>query len=190
MRIYSNKSMKNPARRGFTLVEILAVLVIIGIASAIVIPQLATRDDLRAAAAARILVADLIYAQNMAISQQRPIYVRFDKANNKYSLLSVASSGGDTLMKHPMTQVNYIQQFGSATKGLEAVSIDSVDFDGVDVAIVDQFTVAFDEMGAPFAFSYATNSMSDLKNGVVAIKAGSFTTTITIQPYTGELTVQ
>jgi hypothetical protein len=32
--------------------------------------------------------------------------------------------------------------------------------------------------------------MSDLKNGVVAIKAGSFTTTITIQPYTGELTVQ
>src|SRR6476661_4283988 len=93
MRIYSNKSMKNPARRGFTLVEILAVLVIIGIASAIVIPQLATRDDLRAAAAARILVADLIYAQNMAISQQRPIYVRFDKANNKYSLLSVANSG-------------------------------------------------------------------------------------------------
>src|SRR5215475_9916349 len=55
-------------RRGFTLVEILAVVVILGIASAIIIPQIGSRDDMKAAAAARVLIADLIYAQNLAIS--------------------------------------------------------------------------------------------------------------------------
>ena len=33
---------------GFTLVEILMVVVILGIASAIIVPQLGSRDDLRA----------------------------------------------------------------------------------------------------------------------------------------------
>src|SRR5947207_2842939 len=52
-------------RRAFTLVEILAVVVIIGIASAIIIPQIGTRDDMRNTAAVRIIVADLIYAANL-----------------------------------------------------------------------------------------------------------------------------
>ena len=34
----------------FTLVEILTVVVILGIASAIIVPQISTRDDLKAAA--------------------------------------------------------------------------------------------------------------------------------------------
>src|SRR5687768_3580673 len=76
------------SRRGFTLVEILAVIVILGIASAIIIPQIGTRDDMRARAAARNLVADLIYAQNLAISSGKVVYVRFDVANNKYSLIT------------------------------------------------------------------------------------------------------
>src|SRR4051812_24800357 len=109
--------------RGFTLVEILAVVVIIGIASAIVIPQIGSRDDLKGAAAARVLVADLIYAQNLAVATQSTTYVKFDTANNKYSLLTVANSGGDTFAKHPLTQQNYTVTFGSSSKGLESVSI-------------------------------------------------------------------
>src|SRR4051812_48658675 len=98
-------------RSGFTLVEILAVVVIIGIASAIVIPQIGNRDDLKGAAAARVLVADLIYAQNLAVATQSTTYVKFDTANNKYTILTAASSGGDTIAKHPLTQQNYVVMF-------------------------------------------------------------------------------
>jgi type II secretion system protein H len=77
-----------PGGAGFTLVEILAVIVILGIASAIVIPQIGTRDDMRVKAAARTLIADLIYAQNLAISTGQVVYVRFDVAGNQYSMLT------------------------------------------------------------------------------------------------------
>jgi prepilin-type N-terminal cleavage/methylation domain-containing protein len=177
-------------RRGFTLVEILAVLVIIGIASAIVVPQLGTRDDLRAAAAARVIVADLIYAQNMAISGQKTIYVRFDTASNSYKLLSTAATGGDVIMSHPMTQLSYQQNFGSSSKGLESVTLSSVDFDGIDSLYTNDFTLAFDEMGAPYAFDYTQGNKSDLKNGSIVLTSGTFTTTITVSPYTGEILVQ
>src|SRR5688500_15065328 len=77
---------------GFTLTEILAVVVILGIASAIIIPQIGTRDDMRVKAASRTLIADLIYAQNLAISTGQVVYVRFDVAGNSYSLLTNPSS--------------------------------------------------------------------------------------------------
>src|SRR5580765_4149772 len=96
------------ARAAFTLVEILAVVVILGIASAIIIPNMGTRDDLRTAAAARTLVADLIYAQNQAITSGKMVYVRFDTANNKYTLLTTANSGGDVAMTNPITQTTYV----------------------------------------------------------------------------------
>jgi prepilin-type N-terminal cleavage/methylation domain-containing protein len=177
-------------KSAFTLVEILTVLVIIGIASAVVIPQLGTRDDIKVASAARTLTADLIYAQNLAISQQKYIYIRFDVANNNYKLLNVANSSGDTLLSHPITQKSYIQQFGAASNTLSSVSIQSVDFDGVDSTIADEFTLAFDEMGAPFAFCYDVNKDSEIKNGVIVLKSGGFTATVTVQPYTGEILVQ
>jgi prepilin-type N-terminal cleavage/methylation domain-containing protein len=179
---------KNKSRAGFTLVEILAVLVIIGIASAIVIPQLGTRDDLRAAAAARIIVADLIYAQNVAISTQKTVYARFDTANNRYKLLSAVSP--DTLMSHPMTQVAYQQNFGTGTSGLETVALSDVVFSGVDANYANLKTIAFDEMGAPYAYSDTLSNKSDLKIGSIGLTSGTFTTIITIAPYTGEISVQ
>ncbi len=137
-------------------------------------------------------MADLIYAQNMAISSQKPIYVKFDVANNSYELLSTASTGGDVLMKNPTTQRDYQQTFGAnSNNGLDTVSITSATFDGIDtVNYTDQFTIAFDEMGAPYAFSYSQNGMNDLKDGTIVLTSGSFTTTITISPYTGEIQVQ
>src|SRR3954469_25309398 len=94
-------------RRGFTLIEILSVVVILGIASAIIIPHMGTRDDLKNTAAARIVVSDLIYAQNLAISTGTPVWVRFDTATSTYSLITSPSSAktnkGD-LVTNPMTQ--------------------------------------------------------------------------------------
>lgn len=175
-------------RAAFTLVEILAVVVIIGIAAGIIIPQISTRDDMRAAAAARVLIADLIYAQNLAISNGAKVYVKFDVAGGKYTLLSTASSGGDVAVNNPITGLTYTQQFGSASRDWQTVTINSADFDG-DASNQNQYTVAFDEIGAPYTFNYSSNLTSDLTAGTIVLKCGQFTKTVRVTAATGEITI-
>ena len=186
------------ARRAFTLVEILAVVVIIGIASAIIIPQINSRDDMKAAAAARVVVADLIYAQNLAISTGTSTYVRFDTANNSYSVLQSPTSSSSTygtLMTQPVTQQSYIQTFGSTstttTSPWANVSIDTVALNGADATYANMYTVGFDSMGSPYVFRYSDNTQSDLADGsYLTIKCGTLSTQINIAAATGEITVQ
>ena len=187
-----------PIRRAFTLVEILAVVVILGIASAIIIPHMGTRDDMKAAAAARVIVADLIYAQNLAISTGTPVYVRFDKTNNKYSVLtnplSSKTNFGDLVM-HPVTQQTYIQTFGDSdarrVDPWENVSLDTISLNGTDSSYQNQFTVGFDEIGSPYVYNYTLDLKNDLADGSkIIIKSGILTTQVNIAAATGEITVQ
>jgi prepilin-type N-terminal cleavage/methylation domain-containing protein len=177
---------------GFTLVEILAVIVILGIASAIVIPQIGTRDDMRVKAAARTLIADLIYAQNLAISTGQVVYVRFDVAGNSYSVLtnplSSKAKKGDPV-QHPITQTDYVTAFGSSKRGWEQVKIKSAVMNGVDTNFRPEFTVGFDEIGSPHVWCYDLDQRNDLNDGTIILQAGTFTNTITISPATGEILV-
>ena len=177
---------------GFTLVEILAVIVILGIASAIVIPQIGTRDDMRVKAAARTLIADLIYAQNLAISTGQVVYVRFDVAGNQYSMLTNPANSkakkGDPV-QHPITQTDYVTAFGASKRGWEQVTIKSAVMNGVDVNFRPEFTVGFDEIGSPHVWCYDVDQRNDLNDGTIVLKAGQFTNTITISPATGEILV-
>lgn len=180
------------ARQGFTLVEILAVVVILGIASAIIIPQMGTRDDMRVKAAARTLIADLIYAQNLAISTGQTVYIRFDVAGNSYSMLTNPSNSkakkGDPV-QHPITQSDYVTAFGSNNRGWEQVKIDSAVMNGVDSNFRPEFTVGFDEIGSPHVWCYDLDQRNDLNDGTIVLKAGQFKNTITITPATGEILV-
>jgi len=62
--------MFRTARRGFTLIEVLVVATIIGIAAAVVVPSLRSRGDLDLQAAVRQLVADVSFAQGDALANQ------------------------------------------------------------------------------------------------------------------------
>jgi hypothetical protein len=166
--------------------------VILGIASAIIIPQIGTRDDMRVKAAARTLIADLIYAQNLAISTGQVVYVRFDVANNKYAMITAPANSktdkGD-LVTHPITQAGYVTQFGAAARGWEQVKIESAVMNGIDTSFRPEFTVGFDEIGSPHVWCYDVDQRNDLNDGTIVIKAGQFTSTITVSPATGEILV-
>src|SRR5438477_8934128 len=117
------------ATKAFTLVEVLMVVVIIGIAAAVVMPQISQRDDLKAGAAARVMMADLLYAQNMAITRQTPHYVVFDVANKNYMI--VAAGAMTTPITHPVNQSAYQQYFGGAgDAGLKDSTLVSASFLG------------------------------------------------------------
>jgi prepilin-type N-terminal cleavage/methylation domain-containing protein len=167
-----------PRGRGFTLIEILCVVVIIGLAAGIIIPQISTRDDLRCASAARQLMGDLLYAQSRSIALGKMHYVQFDKAAGTYRVLDNMSPAN--VINNPLSQQAYTVSIG--TGALTNVSINTAAFDGNP-------TVGFDAMGVPYTWD-ATNGAIALTSGSVIFKAGKNQKTVTVSPYSGQIKVQ
>ena len=167
-------------RSGFTLVEILMVVIILGIGSAIIVPQLNGRDDLKVSSASRALMADLIYAQNQAIFTQTRQYVTFDTVNQKYTLLSGTWPG--TTTTHPITKDPFTVKYGTGSTNFTDIKLMSADFGG------GKTTLGFDPLGAPLAIA-ADGTTTTMTAGAIIIKAANEYLTVHIEPYTGELTV-
>jgi len=187
MLTYATSNRMPGARRrlapkaGFTLVEILCVVVIIGIAAAIVVPSIGSRDDLRAASMARVVMADLIYAQNRAVSMQKVQYIRFNKTTQIYEVLD--SIGPDVLVTHPVEQKPFqVKLSNGRTDDLRFVKLDTINFDGKTV-------MAFDELGTPLSVDTATSTKSPMVSGSIVLDSGGYKLTISIEPYSGELKV-
>lgn len=167
----------NVRRRGFTLIEILSVVVIVGIVSAIILPQLSSRDDLRCASAARALMADLLYAQNRSIALQQMQYVQFNTATNSYQVLDAVSP--NDVITHPVNGTPYTVNVSAGSQ--TNVTLSSVSFDGNN-------TVAFDSMGVPYSYNGTTTAA--LVSGQVVIQCNANKLTVSVGPYSGEITVR
>ena len=175
------KRPRPAARAGFTMIEILAVVVIIGISAAVIIPQISSRDDLKADSLARVVMADVLYAQNRAVATQKVHYVRFDKAAQRYDVLE-RMTPTEALVLHPVSQNPFQVPTGSSrTDGLKTVQLDAVSFDG-------QSVLAFDELGTPHAYNTTTLTMSAMTAGSITLRCGTHTVVINIEPFSGELT--
>lgn len=166
-------------RPGFTLIEILVVVVIMGLTSAIILPQLSSRDDIKGVSAARELASDLLYAQSRAIATGTMQYVVFNVGAGKYDVMDSVSP--TNIITHPVLHTPYEVLFGVAP--LRSVSLNSVNFDG-------NTTVAFDTLGVPYSYASTTQTLAPLTAGTVVLKSGAASTTITVQPYSGEIKVQ
>src|SRR5437867_2753966 len=136
------------SRRGFTLVEVLMVVLILAISSAIIIPQLGTRTDLTAASAARLVMADLIWAQNRAIATQQKQYVIF--TGQSYTLWYKDSTGTLQQSTNPVSMNTYTENFGVKNTPLADVSIPQTP------SFAAKNSLCFDEMGTPYGYDGTT----------------------------------
>jgi type II secretion system protein H len=165
MRLQPNPDYQGPCPRGFTLVEILAVVVIIAIAAAMVVPRLGSTGDVQAMAAMQETVANLQYAQNEAIVLQTPITVAFDANADSYVLRDANS----TPLKHPITKWDFRVPFRT-TRGTDQVDLMTANFNG-------QPAVTFDTLGAP------------TQGGSITLGAEGYTYRLDVAPVTGKITV-
>ncbi len=160
-------SLSHGSRKGrcaFTLVEIIVVLVILAIAATVVVPYATGTSSIQASSAARLIMSDLEYAQNQAITTQTPVSVTFSVSGNSYTV----SNASGTLI-HPISKQAYVVDFDTLS-GFGNVSVSEADFGGAS-------NVTFDALGAPD------------NNGTVTVVAGPHTYTVTVAPVSGRVTV-
>jgi prepilin-type N-terminal cleavage/methylation domain-containing protein len=160
--------------KGFTLIEIMVVVVIIAIAAMVVVPMMGTAGSMQIRSAANIIAADLEYAKSMAISRQKNYSVVFNSVGGYYE---VRDPNG--IIKHPVRKgFDYKVDFSSDSR-LDKVVIDSVDFDPGS-----SNTVTFDYLGSPYS-----GTSNPLNSGAIHIRAGDLTMTINVEPVTGFISI-
>ncbi len=128
---------RHRAGRAFTFVELMIVIVIVGILTALSIPDANARAEIQGRRAAETLEGDLAYARSLSIARpDDPVVIRFDVANNKYWLARRSTPG--TPLSHPTRSTSYVVQFGpNGNPGLTEVSLVAVDLDGDEILEFD-----------------------------------------------------
>jgi prepilin-type N-terminal cleavage/methylation domain-containing protein len=153
-------------RRGFTVIEILIVMVIITIAALTAVPMMSSASSVQIRSAASMIAADLEYAKSMAISRGQNYSVLFDQNADSYQL----EDQNNNVIQHPVKKgFDYIVDFQSDTR-LNRVDITGANFSG-------NSDVEFDSMGSPDS------------GGTVSLQAGGTTVTIMVEPITGYISI-
>lgn len=165
------------ASGGFTLIEIVIVVVILAIAAMTAIPILTSATSFQIRSAANIIAADLEYAKTIAISKGQSFSVVFDKTTESYRIEDESSA----VIAHPVKKgFNYIIDFQNDSR-LNKVDIENVDFDPGSGS-----TITFNYLGSPYSGSGISNP---LNSGVITLKAGNMAATINIEPVTGFISI-
>ncbi|MBL4591394.1 MAG: prepilin-type N-terminal cleavage/methylation domain-containing protein [Phycisphaerales bacterium] len=168
-------------RNGYTLVEMLVLITIMGIAGAMVIPAMGQTGVLRIQAAVRSVVADITFAQMDALAYQESRAVVFDVDVNSYTLVQVIDGVVDidanALYNSKGLNERYTVDFNQERYG--GSTLQNVNLNGGSMII-------FDELGGPVA-SAGSSELSD--GGSVEITGQFSTFRINIAAFTGRVTV-
>jgi prepilin-type N-terminal cleavage/methylation domain-containing protein len=172
---------KHGLRKGFTLVEVLIVVVIISIAALMAVPMFSSAGSMQIRSAANIIAADLEYAKSMAITTGQNYAVIFDATAESYQVAIVNPDATTTVIPHPVKQgFDYVEDFKNDSR-LSRVNISSVQFDPGSGN-----TITFDYLGSPYS---GTDISNPLNSGSIAISADGATATISVEPVTGYITI-
>ena len=163
-------------RRGYTLIEVLITVTIMGLAAAIVVPNMMQGGSLGVQAGARMIIADLLFAQNEAMAQQSTRRVVFDTDNNTYRVQKF-----DSVASAWVLEFNPSQGLGNNQQNYEVDFDEDSRFRGVEIVSASfngDSTIEFDDLGNPSS------------GGTVRLKFEEHEYEIKVAPFTGRVTVE
>lgn len=160
--------------QAFTLMELLLVLIVIGIAAALAIPLYVSAADTQLRTAASMIASDLEYAKSMSISTGKSHSVVFDTSAESYS---IKDSDGQVIAHPVHIGSDYTVDFANDSR-LNKVNIVNTNFGAAN-------TVSFDNIGAPFNGSGAA-----LSGGLIQLSAEGYSLKVKIDSVTGYVSVE
>lgn len=174
--------MRPRVRPAFTLIEILIVVALLGIAGAMVIPAMGSTGSLRIQAAIRTIVADITVAQSEAVAFQERRALVFNVDTSSYRVIAVPGNTLDpdnnTLYDPSRHGGLYVVNFADEDRYGDA-RITAAEFDG-------QPAIIFDGMGGPIADPGANTPSA---GGSITVTGGGQTFIIRVEAFTGRVTV-
>lgn len=161
--------------RGFTLIDTVMVMVIIGILVGLAIPNFESFYAIKLSSAARRLASDIRYAQRLSVARyNNDTYgVQFNTWTNRYWVYPVSNPSG--YAKDPLTRGDYIIDYSSTP------SFTGIDLVGASFGVTS--SVRFTFMGVP----QDGNGTDLVSNGSVAISYQGYSDTVVVSPVTGNV---
>jgi prepilin-type N-terminal cleavage/methylation domain-containing protein len=183
-------------QRGYTLIELLIVVAVMGLAGALLVPVLGDRGDFDVQGATRRLVADMTFAQSDALANQehrRLVFLPDPEEEGQFIGWAIVelreSELGFEFDPDTATYVNDplapAGQVGSYIVNLK----DDERFGDAVIASVDidsgSTFITYDELGGTVTAANAPGT-----GGEIVIRGGSSTYRITVNGITGKLSVE
>lgn len=158
------------------------IIVIVGILAVVTIPRFEVFYDIKLQGAAKKLLSDIRYIQNVALSRHTNTRIIFDETNEIYQASQCESSctvsSNWTAISDPFTRSDLIMDFRTDPQ-YGGVDISGVDFEGTA-------TLRFNWEGTP-----QDANGSDLTSpGSVTLTLRGRTKAIRVTPQTGKVTVE
>jgi prepilin-type N-terminal cleavage/methylation domain-containing protein len=164
---------RRSAARAYTLIEVLVVVTVLGIAAAMIVPSMDSAGVLRVQAAVRTVVADLTFAQSDALAFQNGRAVVFYPDENRYVICEVRGTTID-----PDNDRISESRFNASRFGDSRIH---------GARFGDGSTLIFDEMGGPVT---EAGGNVPAPNGTITINGSRQRFEITVEGYTGRVTVR
>ncbi len=160
---------------GFTLIELVAVMVVAGIIAGTAVVSMSSVGSHRSATAGRQLQRDITYARQRAVATGTRSWIEFDTTEQTWTVRveDTADLGRATslLLADPATGSPFVQTMNAGT--FIGVTMTSVDFDGLD-------WIGFDWLGRPLHKTTETTPLA--ANGSIGFSGGE---SVTIDKNTG-----
>ncbi len=180
---------------GYTLIELIIVLAVLGVSAALLVPHMVNRDWMNAQAAVRLIIGDLSFAQSDALAHQEFRRLHFYEDGRGYCLVRISQAQlgqpfdeGETdhdyivdPLGRPGSSGNYVIDFVHDDR-FRGVSISSASIDG------GGRDLQYDALGGTI-MAGGSSGIPGI-GGTIVVQSGTERYQITIGAFTGKLSVQ